>query len=248
MPEGPSIVILKEETAQFLGAKIIAAESDGKIDFDEQRLVGRQVVSLKTWGKHFLICFEDFTIRIHLLMFGKYFINDRKVATPRLGLTFRNAELNFYTCSAKLLEGDVNKFYDWKADVMNDKWDARAAKKKVKANPDSLICDILLDQSIFSGVGNIIKNEVLYRARVHPFSVAGQIPEGKLRQLISLARNYSFEFLYRKKNGELKKSWQAHTKKKCHRCDLPMHKEYAGKLKRRSFFCDNCQRLYTRNQ
>ncbi|HRO68823.1 MAG TPA: hypothetical protein PK951_00545 [Chitinophagaceae bacterium] len=39
-----------------------------------------------------------------------------------------------------------------------------------------MVCDALLDQEIFSGVGNIIKNEVLYRIRVHPESLIGDIP------------------------------------------------------------------------
>jgi len=41
---------------------------------------------LRSWGKHFLIEFPDFTIRIHLLMFGRYCIDERKPDKPiRLG-------------------------------------------------------------------------------------------------------------------------------------------------------------------
>lgn len=248
MPEGPSLVILKEETQRFIGARIVLATTDGRIEFDVERLNGKTVIALKTWGKHFLICFNDFTLRIHLLMFGKYFIDGRKDAPPRLGLRFRNGELNFYTCSAKLLPGNIGKLYDWTADIMGEQWDARRAKKRVKQKAGALICDVLLDQSIFSGLGNIIKNEILYRSRIHPKSVAGAIPDSKLRELVAAARDYSFEFLNLKKQNKLKKSWQAHTKKKCHRCDLPMRKEYIGKLQRRSFFCANCQKLYTKRK
>lgn len=41
----------------------------------------------------------------------------------------------------------------------------KKAKAKLKATPDELICDALLEQDIFAGVGNIIKNEILYRVR-----------------------------------------------------------------------------------
>jgi endonuclease VIII len=244
MPEGPSLVILKEETQRFVNKKVVFAETDGRIDFDVERLNGQTITALKTWGKHFLICFNDFTVRIHLLMFGKYFIDGRKPVTPRLGLRFNDGELNFYTCSVKLLEGDIDKQYDWTADIMGERWDARRAKKKVRAIPSAMICDVLLDQNIFAGLGNIIKNEILYRVRIHPTSQAGAIPDVKLRALIAAARDYSFEFLELKKKGKLKRSWQAHTKKTCHRCDLPMHKAYTGILRRRSFFCDNCQPYY----
>ncbi|MEP6929016.1 MAG: DNA-formamidopyrimidine glycosylase family protein, partial [Flavobacterium sp.] len=53
---------------------------------DIQRLEGRTITSFKTWGKHFLICFDDFTVKIHLLMFGTYRINERKETIPKLGM------------------------------------------------------------------------------------------------------------------------------------------------------------------
>jgi formamidopyrimidine-DNA glycosylase len=40
---------------------------------------------------------------------------------------------------------------------MNDAFDEKHAKKKLKQIPDTLVCDALLDQKIFAGVGNIIK-------------------------------------------------------------------------------------------
>ena len=49
-------------------------------------------------------------------------------------------------------------------------WNAKTAKKKLMLMPNTLICDALLDQQIFSGVGNIIKNEVFYRVKIHPRS------------------------------------------------------------------------------
>ena len=242
MPEGPTIVILKEAVAQFEGKKVIAATGNTKIDLD--RLVNQKVIAFKSWGKHFLICFSDFTVRIHFLLFGSYLINERKNAQIRLGLEFENGELNMYACGVKVLEGDINSHYDWSADVMNDHWDPKKAKVKLKEIPDKMICDALLEQDIFSGVGNIIKNEVLYRVKVHPKSLVGKIPAAKMKSLIEEAQIYSFDFLKWKQQNELKKHWLAHTKKTCKRCDLPMQKEYTGVKKRRSFYCDNCQKLY----
>ncbi len=242
MPEGPSIVILKEAVSEFAGKEIIAVSGNSKID--QQRLVNRTIIGFKTWGKHFLICFEGFTVRIHLLMFGSYRINETKPTPLRLGLVFDDGEINFYTCSVKILEGDVNSHYDWSTDVMNESWNPRRAKAKVKDQNDKLICDALLEQDIFAGVGNIIKNEVLYRVRIHPESACGKIPDSKIREIVREAQIYSFQFLEWKKKYELKKHWLAHTKKTCLRCNLPIVKKYTGTKKRRSFFCENCQKLY----
>lgn len=241
MPEGPTIVILTEAVSRFTGKKVVAASGNAKIDIE--RLVGKQA-AFKSWGKHFLVCFDDFTVRIHFLMFGSYRIDERKDAVPRLRLVFEDGEINCYTCSVKLLEGVADEHYDWSADVMNENWNPRKAKKKLAGFPDKLICDALLEQDIFSGVGNIIKNEVLYRVKIHPESLTGKIPDAKIRELIKQARAYSFEFLDWKRRFELKKNWLAHTKKTCKRCDLPIVKKYTGTKNRRSFFCENCQKLY----
>ncbi|HLP19197.1 MAG TPA: DNA-formamidopyrimidine glycosylase family protein [Chitinophagales bacterium] len=242
MPEGPSIVLLKEETLRFEGKKVLAANGNAKIDMS--RLEGQKIIAIQTWGKHFLICFKGFTVRIHLLMFGTYRIDDKKEQAPRLSLVFKSGEVNFYTCAIKILEGPVDDHYDWSVDVMNADWDAAAARKKVRGQGKKLICDVLLEQDIFSGVGNIIKNEVLYRVRIHPESIAAKIPPPKLKKLVDEASNYSFEFLDWKRDFVLKKHWLIHTKKECKRCGLPAIKKYTGVKKRRSFFCTNCQKLY----
>ena len=243
MPEGPSIVLLKEEAAPlFTGKKITSVEGNSKID--QQRLVNQKVVSFQSWGKHFLICFKDFFLKIHFLMFGSYRINEQKEQPIRLNLTFKTGEINFYSCSIKIVDGGIDSVYDFSEDVMNDSWNPRNALKKLKLIPDKMICDALLEQDIFSGVGNIIKNEVLYRVRVHPESKTGKIPIVKLRTIVKEARIYSFEFLEWKRHYVLKKHWLAHTKKTCLRCDLPIIKKYTGVKNRRSFFCTNCQKLY----
>ena len=243
MPEGPSMVILKEAVAAFEGKKILEATGNSKID--KSLLINRKV-TFKTWGKHFLICLPKNTVRIHFLMFGSYSINEQTKPdrSLRLCLRFKNGTIYFYTCAVKFLEDDPDKIYDWSADVMNDDWDSTKARKKLKAIPGTLVCDALLDQQIFAGVGNIIKNEVLYRTKIHPETAIRNLPPRKLSQMIKEARQYSFDFFEWKKIFQLKKHWLAHTKKICLRCNLPIIKKHTGKNKRRSFFCENCQVLY----
>lgn len=131
MPEGPSIVLLKEAVQSFTGKKIIAVIGNTKT-IDKERLLNKKIISFKSWGKHFLICFSDFTVRIHFLLFGSYLIDEKKDSPVRLGLTFNKGQLNFYACSIKIIEENINEIYDWSADVMNDEWDALLNLKKVK--------------------------------------------------------------------------------------------------------------------
>ena len=242
MPEGPTIVILKEAVKAFTGKKVIEISGNSKID--QERLLNKKVVAFKSWGKHFLICFDGFTLRIHFLLFGSYLVNEEKDRPVRLKLRFSNGELNLYACAIRIIEEDINDVYDWSADVMNDAWDEKKARGKLKKLPNKLVCDALLEQDIFAGVGNIIKNEVLYRIRVHPESKVGKLPAAILKSMMQQARIYSFDFLEWKKQYVLKKHWLAHAKRICERCNLPIIKKITGVKKRRSFFCENCQQLY----
>ena len=245
VPEGPSLYILKEQTAQFVGKDIVRAEGNTWA-IDKERLVGQPIVSLRTWGKHFLIEMPTMVVRIHFLLFGTYRVNEGRDKPPRLSLGFADgSELNFYACSVKEIDQDIDVMYDWAADVMSDAWDPAKARKKLRACPDMLACDALLDQDIFSGVGNIIKNEVLFRIRVHPLSTVGALSAPKLRALVDEARQYSFDFLEWKRQYVLKQHWLAHAKRICPRCDIPFHKANLGRSNRRSFWCERCQKRYS---
>lgn len=242
MPEGPSLVILKEEVQGFKGKKVLSVKGNSKENI--QQLAGKKIIDFKTWGKHFLICFPDTVLRVHFLLFGKYLINQSRETVPRLSLQFQAGEINLYNCSIKFIEQPLDQVYDWSADVLNEAWDEKAAKKKLKAKTEMLVCDALLDQNLFAGVGNIIKNEVLYRIKVHPTTIVGKLPARKLSELVKEARNYSFDFLEWKKAYVLKKHWLAHTKKICSRDGGPIIKEYLGKTNRRTFYCNICQVKY----
>jgi endonuclease-8 len=243
MPEGPSIRILREEAVIFKGKKVLEVSGNSKEDIG--RMENKKVKDLKSWGKHFLICFDHFTVRIHLMLFGSYRINEVKEnATPRLSLRFANGELNFYTCSVKFIEGDINEAYDWQVDIMSDKWNPKKALASLKEAKKMMVTDALLDQNIFAGSGNIIKNEVLFNIRLHPATLLGDIPDKKLKELVKETSSYSFDFYRWKKAYELKKHWLAYHKNICPRCDIPLVIKDMGKGKRRTFFCENCQLLY----
>ena len=244
MPEGPSIVILREQAAKFAGREIHTVGGNSRLDI--QRMAGLRLDEMRSWGKHFLLCFDGFALRVHFLLWGSYRIDERREGSAeRLSLGFDNGELNFYSSSLKYIEGDIDDAYDWSADVMSPQWDPKAARRKLRAQPETLVADALLDQDVFAGVGNIIKNEVLFRIRVHPLTPVGALSARKLGELVKEAREYSFDFYRWKKDYVLKKHYQVHTKTECPRCGRRL--EFVAKLgrkQRRAFFCAHCQKLY----
>jgi endonuclease VIII len=242
MPEGPSIVILKEELLPFKGKKVLAIAGNSKIDL--QRLKGLKLLDVMSWGKNLILVFKGFFLKFHLLMFGRYTINERKEAAPRIRLEFASGEFSFYNCSVRIIEGRPEDHYDWSADTMSADWDQAKALKKMRGRKELMICDGLLEQDIFAGVGNIIKNEALWLSRIHPEALIGDLPAKKLREVTHTTREYCFDFYRWKKVYELKKHYQVYNKAICPRCQLKLLRKHTGLKKRRSFFCGNCQLLY----
>ncbi|MEP6676548.1 MAG: endonuclease [Ferruginibacter sp.] len=244
MPEGPSLILVKEALDQFRGKKVL--EASGHAGIDMELFAGKKLLGIETFGKHLLLLFPKFTISIHFLLFGWYSIDkkNRVAKAIKLKLEFADHKLYFYTCKVELFEKSFDKQYDLSADIMNDKWSNAKAVKKMNALPKTFICDALMSQDIFAGVGNIIKNEVLYNTKTHPESIIEKIPKAKLLAIAKESRRYSFDFLKWRIDDELTKHWLAYNRKICSRCNIPIIKKETGKTKRSSFFCENCQILY----
>ena len=243
MPEGPIIAILKEELQPFIGRQVFSASGYTK-NMEPSILAGKIIIDIKSWGKHLLICFNDLTVRVHLMLFGSYRINSHTKSSASLHLQFKDNELNFYISNIKLITHPLDGVYDWSADLLSNQWDTEKAIEKLQTKPNMLICDALLDQNIFAGSGNIIKNEVLFRAKVHPLSLCDKIPSKKLKELCSEAVKYSFDFLEWKQEGALRQHFEAYEQEDCPRNHIPFLKADLGKTKRHTFYCNKCQKLY----
>lgn len=244
MPEGPPIVLMKEDLQKFAGKKVL--EVKGNSITETSGIKNHILREIKTFGKQTFLIFDKANIRIHLLMFGSYSLYEKRDQENnlRLGLKFENGGMYFYTCNVKLVKDEFLSQIDWEADVMSDEWNPEKAEEKIKVNPKIMVCDTLMDQDIFSGVGNIIKNEVLFRIGVHPETLTGDLPSKKLKELITEARNYSFDFKKWKKANVLRKHFQVYHQEKCPKCSLEIIKKETGKSKRISFFCEKDQKLY----
>lgn len=243
MPEGPQMVFLKEAAEQFLGQKVLHADGNAA-GVSLPQIQGQVLCSIQTFGKEIFFCFLQAIIRVHLMLFGKWRINETLNRELRLGLAFETGTLNFYACDCRMVDGAIDQLYDWTTDVMHPAFDQEKAFQKLQAKPRQLICDVLLDQHMLAGVGNGIKNEVLYRRLVHPESEVGAIPALVLQKLVLACVQFSFEYLDGLRNNNAKDLWQVYQQKLCHRDGLPLQMERIGKGGRSSYFCNKCQVRY----
>lgn len=53
-------------------------------------------------------------------------------------------------------------------DVCSPKFSFSRSEEAVRSQRSRMLCDVLLDQAVMPGVGNIIKNEALFDSGLHP--------------------------------------------------------------------------------
>jgi endonuclease-8 len=168
----------------------------------------------------------------------------RRSGPPRLVLEFGNGAITIWSASLRFLEtSDARGEYDFTSDVLSDCWDPRAAIRKVRRHPTAQIADVLLDQSIFGGVGNIIKNEVLFRTGQSPFARVSTLPPLALRRIVADTRVFAFRFLELRREFALRKHLEIYGRSTCSRCGGKVIRRVHGTRERRSFFCVVCQRV-----
>ena len=217
-----------------------------------ERLRGLKVNDIFAWGKHLVFQFDAFALRVHFMLWGTFAAtvkgasvtgDYRRSGPPRLVMNFPNGEITIWAASVKYIEdAHARDAYDFSADIMADEWNGRAALAKAKTFPRAEIADLLLDQAIFAGVGNIIKNEVLFRTRVSPFAKVRSISAAKLRAIVADARTFSFRFLELRRVFQLRKNLEVYRRSTCPRCGGKITRRVHGLRRRRSFFCPVCQR------
>ena len=187
--------------------------------------------------------------RTHFMMFGSYRINDPKLNRfPRLTLEFKNGVFYQYACAFRFVEPSEFKELDQRINVLSTKWDEKYVLGMLKEKKDTYICDLVLDQNLFAGSGNIVKNEILFNMRCHPLTKLSQLKPADWPKLVHEVRTYCENFYKWKKKYELRRHWQVYKKHKCPLCEEKITREKLGKLERSTFYCETHQKFPKRSQ
>jgi endonuclease-8 len=180
-------------------------------------------------------------------MFGSYRINEiRPGRTPRLALKFSNGVVYFYSCSIRFHAEEHWKALDPRVDLMSREWDADHVVQLMGAKRNVPLCDVFLDQSVFAGSGNIIKNEVLFNIRRHPLTRLSGLARPDWLRLAEAVHAYCWNFYEWKKKFELRKHWQVYRQRLCPLCGTKLNRERLGKNERLTFYCSRHQPLYSK--
>ncbi|GAB4545823.1 MAG: DNA glycosylase [Phycisphaerales bacterium] len=193
MPEGHTIHRLaRDHTKWLVGGDVRTASPQGRFD-DGARLLDRtRLLGIEAHGKHLFYRFDRVpALHVHLGLYGRF----RRLKAPfeeprgqvRLRLLCAERGFDLVGPSAcELLTEDAEQVLRSRLgyDLLRSDTDLCALRSRVMGSRAS-IGRMLLDQSVFAGVGNIFRAEALHEAGVHPERRASSLTDVEYDALIA---------------------------------------------------------------
>jgi DNA-formamidopyrimidine glycosylase len=181
MPEGHTLRRLADDlSAAFAGRVVGVSSPQGRFAAEAALLDGTELVAADSVGKHlFLEHAGDHVVHVHLGLIGTFRIGDGPAPTPvgqvRLRLTAGGdgrgpayADLRGATRCALITPREREAVLARLGpDPLRPDADPARAWARISGSGRP-IGDLLMDQEVVAGVGNVYRAEVLFRHRIHP--------------------------------------------------------------------------------
>lgn len=269
MPELPEVETVRRTLKNMILNKVIKSVDvyypniiKDDINYFKAKLKNQKINDIKRSGKFLIFVLDDINLVSHLRMEGKYYYKNKNEElnkhehvvfkfdddmelryhdTRKFGIMILKSNDDLYTTEPLSTLGlepfyiDYNDFYN---------------KIKNKKKP---IKEILLDQTIMSGLGNIYVDEVLFMSKIHPNTLSNKIDLNLAKTIVSNAiivlnkaislggttiRSYQSSLGV---SGKFQNELLVHTKKKCIVCNGDIKKIRVGG--RGTYVCMKCQSL-----
>lgn len=265
MPEGDTIFRTAEVLrAALVGRRITAARAQPRPGLrrvpDLSRLIGATVERVESRGKHVLIGFDTgLTLRSHLRMSGswhRYRPGEPWRRPPRQASaileTAESVAVAFNTPTVELLtDADLRRSRPLRAlgpDLLSEAFDAGEALRRLRERDAAEIGVGLLDQRAVAGIGNVIKNEVLFLERMHPLTRIEGFTDAELRAAVATARRLLQANTgggARVTTGSPRRGQElwvyGRAGRPCRRCGSLIATRRQGELARSTYWCPRCQ-------
>jgi formamidopyrimidine-DNA glycosylase len=190
MPELPDLQIFSHNlTKIFKDKKLekINVKVAAKLKVSEKTLQdtleGQTLEKVIRKGKELYFEFKNHhTLALHLMLHGQLnlFDNENEHKFTIIELLFEGGKglalTDFQKAATPTLDPEDNGVID----ALEITFDYLKEKLSAKR---TAIKTILMDQAVLRGVGNAYADEILYDAKLSPFSIANKIPDQKIKQL-----------------------------------------------------------------
>ena len=268
MPELPEV----ETTKRFLEKKVLFRtflnvwtdlEKFKKL---KKQLRGKKIKKVWRRGKNIIFeLFDGYSLLIHQKLTG-HLLYDKWNAKDKANTYIH---LKFFLDNGKVLAlSDLRKFAKvelWKTEELKKKLSSLGPEplkdnftfkkfKEILTDKKGKIKQVLMDQKIIAGIGNIYSDEILWQAKVYPFKDVSKLTERKLREIYQAIREILKKSIklrgesisdYRDpagRKGRFDKLRMVYRREgeKCGRCGAKIKRAKIGG--RSTYFCFKCQK------
>ena len=115
---------------------------------------------------------------------------------------------------------------------------AEVASRLVRAGTGREVGEALLDQTILAGIGNAIRNEACFRARVSPWRPIAELAPPEAERLIAAGQWIMRSSLA---TGRRPRAVYRRATAPCSRCGTPIRSRGQGDANRVAYWCPSCQ-------
>jgi endonuclease-8 len=275
MPEGDTIFRTARALGRALAGKPITAFRSTYPLLtrfnDDTPLIGQLVASVESRGKWLLIHFSGgATLATHMLMSGSWHIYrhgehwqqppaNMRIVIENAGFVavgFRVPVAEMHTAQSLARNPKIPRPG---SDVLSAQFDAPAALERLLEHGDEEIADVLLNQRVLAGVGNVFKSEICFTTGVHPFCKVSALSPDQAQALIAAAQKLVAANVLEDSDDAIvtycgRKRRTTHESdpganlwvygrkgEPCRRCGEPVRRRIQGPDARVTFWCARCQ-------
>ena len=263
MPEGDTIFRTAATLERWLVGREITAARTNVAGLPAARLVGQRVEEVEPRGKHLLIRFSaGQVLHTHMRMSGSWHVYgaDQPWRRPawqarlvleageRTAVCFNAPVVELLAPKGEAMHPALTRLGP---DVLVEPLDLDDVVRRAAGRPPSTpVGELLLDQQVVAGIGNIYRSESLFLARLHPRTPLAAVGGDGLRAVVTTAarlmqanaRPAGTGYGGREFGGGPDEPWvYGRTGRPCRRCRAPIEAARLGGQARVAYWCPRCQ-------
>ncbi|UCD58719.1 MAG: Fpg/Nei family DNA glycosylase [Candidatus Hydrogenedentota bacterium] len=255
MAEGPVVHYYSRMLAKALKGRQVDIELGvRKLKAVEPSLRGIRITDVSPHGKQFRIRFSDGRILlVHLMMWGSWRIYrkgakwDKPYQRARVILRTDGHEAVAFSAPVVrvLTKAELENEPRWGnlgPDPLRTDFSEEEFFRRLDKHPEREIGEVIMDQQVLAGIGNILKNEILFRAHVHPGRLVSKLSTNEKQEILrwakTLSRTWLEEIGKRKRNSWI--SIYRKSGKPCPDCGHPI--QFFRQAGRVTYACPTCQK------
>ena len=264
MAEGHAVARWARELRALVGEQITRVAAPARWSERAASLVGTRIGDVRTHGKHLLIHCGDYVVHCHAMQYGSWQVGEPGMV-PRKETRYVRLRLATEAHEALYYHGPVMEILtpaELRAhpavsalgpDLLHAEFDRAEVARRIRATgtADRAAGDVVLDQRVVAGIGNIYKSEGLFLARIDPRRSAGGLSDQELDRLWDALVPLMHEGTERygrtttlpealRAGGEF--NWVYRRRRRpCFRCGAEIAMVRQGELARATYFCPGCQ-------